>query len=55
MDPGAGGTGSTVTMTESVVAGPWRLLGPLTDALLHARNVATLERLAALAEHRTSA
>lgn len=55
VDPEAGGVGSTVTMTETVVSGPWRLLGPVTDALLHARNVATLDRLAALAERRSAA
>ena len=54
VDPVPGGTGSTVTLTETVVAGPWRLLGPVTEALLHARNVATLERLAALAERRSA-
>jgi hypothetical protein len=55
VDPEPGGVGSSVTMTETVVKGPWRLLGPVTDSLLHARNVETLDRLAALAEHRTRA
>lgn len=53
--PDPGGAGCTVTMTETVVAGPWRLLGPVTEALLHARNKATVDRLAALTEHRRPA
>jgi len=55
VEPSPGGIGSAVRMTETVVSGPWGLLGPVTDSLLHARNVATLDRLAALAEHRTAA
>lgn len=55
VEPAPGGNGSTVTMTETAAAGPWRLLGPVNEAMLHARNGATLERLAALAEQRTSA
>jgi hypothetical protein len=41
-------------MTETVVTGPWRLIGPATDAMLRVRNVETLDRLAALAELPTS-
>lgn len=55
VDPEPGAAGSVVQMTETVVAGPWTLLGPVTDSLLQARNVATLDRLAALAEQRSQA
>jgi len=55
VDPEPGGIGCTLTMTETIVTGPWQLLGRVTDPLLHARNVATLDRLAALAEHREHA
>lgn len=51
VDPEAGGLASTVTMTETLVNGPWRLLGPVVDSLLRVRNIETLNRLAALAEH----
>ncbi len=50
VDPAPGGIGCTVTMDETLVSGPWRLLGPAVGALLRARNTETLQRLAALAE-----
>lgn len=42
--------GVDLTMTETVVTGPLRLLGPLAAAGLHVRNVETLARLAARIE-----
>lgn len=44
------GDGVDLTMTETVVSGPLRLLGPLAGAGLHVRNVETLARLAARIE-----
>jgi uncharacterized protein YndB with AHSA1/START domain len=44
-------TGTLVRMLETPVSGPGRWLhNPVADALLHARNVESLARLAALAE-----
>jgi uncharacterized protein YndB with AHSA1/START domain len=46
--------GTLVRLEESPVSGPGGLLhNPLTEALLKARNVETLARLAAMAERRT--
>lgn len=43
--------GCIVRITEDAVAGPMRFLpGPVLDAMVHARNVETLRRLAYLAE-----
>ena len=45
--------GTEVTMEEQLVSGPASLLPrPVKDALLHARNVEALNRLAYLAENR---
>lgn len=45
--------GTEVTMEEQVVSGPAALLPrPVKDAMLHARNVEALNRLAYLAENR---
>jgi hypothetical protein len=46
--------GTLVRLEETPVSGPggW-LHNPLTEALLKARNVEALARLAAMAEHRT--
>lgn len=45
--------GTEVTMEEQLVSGPAALLPrPVKDALLHARNVEALKRLAYLAENR---
>lgn len=48
-------SGCRVTLHEKPVAGPGRWLhNPATEALLTRRNVEALERLAAMAEHRTA-
>jgi hypothetical protein len=45
--------GTEVTMEEQLVSGPAALLPrPVKDAMLHARNVEALNRLAYLAENR---
>lgn len=49
--PAEGGT--DVTMTETIVAGPMRLLGPVAGVGLTYRNAETLARLAARAERPT--
>ncbi|MDQ6839730.1 MAG: SRPBCC family protein [Actinomycetota bacterium] len=47
--------GTSVTMVETPVGGPGRWLhNPLNEALLIRRNVETLARLTALAEHRST-
>jgi hypothetical protein len=49
----ATGAGTEVTMEEQLVSGPASLLPrPVKDALLHARNVEALRRLAYLVENR---
>jgi uncharacterized protein YndB with AHSA1/START domain len=49
------GSGTRVTMREELVGGPGLALrNPLGDAFIDRRNVETLERLAAIAEGRTS-
>jgi uncharacterized protein YndB with AHSA1/START domain len=48
------GPATRVTMAESPVRGPGAWINnPLGEAVLHRRNVESLARLAALAEHRT--
>jgi uncharacterized protein YndB with AHSA1/START domain len=48
------GTGTSVTIHETPVAGPGKWLhNPATEALLLRRNVETLARLAAIAERHT--
>ena len=43
-----------VTMSETPVSGPGKWLhNPVTERLLHERNVEALDRLAALCEYRT--
>jgi uncharacterized protein YndB with AHSA1/START domain len=49
------GTGTTVTMHETPVAGPGKWLSnPATEALLTRRNTESLARLAALVERHTA-
>jgi uncharacterized protein YndB with AHSA1/START domain len=49
------GHGTRVSMTEAPTRGPGAWINnPLGESVLHRRNVESLARLAALAEHRTS-
>jgi uncharacterized protein YndB with AHSA1/START domain len=54
IDLAAAGDNTTVTMTETPVAGPGAWLhNPLSEAVLARRNTESLARLAAMAERRT--